>query len=262
MDLRVTRLLFLDTETSGLPRRMEAPTTRADNWPRVVQLAWVMTDLSGQPLSEGNFLVRPNGWRIQPGALRCHGITVQRAMENGVHLSQALRRFAVDLLQSDTVIAHNVAFDSKIVGAEFHRLGQGNPLLRRQLQCTMHIGASFLGKYAVPESVTAQEPSSARYSLPPANSSSIHQPHSSPKRVAFPSLEKLHRALFHRGVDGAHDALVDARACMKCFLAMRDLTDRHRISSTRAQLTGTHSAGASSARESSARESVSSTSNR
>jgi len=186
---------------------MEAPTTQASNWPRVVQLAWVLTDPTGQPISQGCYLIRPRGWRIQPGALRCHGITQQHATDNGFPLSQVLRRFAIDLLQTDTVIGHNVDFDHKIVGAEFHRLGQGNPLSSRQVQCTMKMGATFLHKRIREEG----EPYVVGASVNP--------------RPALPSLDRLHRQLFGRSIDGAHDALVDATACMNCFFEMQRLGD-------------------------------------
>ncbi len=32
--------LIFDTETTGLPKRWDAPITDTDNWPRAVQIAW------------------------------------------------------------------------------------------------------------------------------------------------------------------------------------------------------------------------------
>ena len=40
-------LFFFDTETTGLPQRWNAPVTDVDNWPRLVQLAWIMCDDKG-----------------------------------------------------------------------------------------------------------------------------------------------------------------------------------------------------------------------
>ena len=36
--------LFFDTETTGLPLRWNAPITDIANWPRLVQLAWIVYD--------------------------------------------------------------------------------------------------------------------------------------------------------------------------------------------------------------------------
>ena len=200
---RRDRLLFFDTETTGLPKRPEAPASHSANWPRVVQLAWILTDSCGRTIREGNHLVRPRGWRIQPGALRCHGITLQQARQEGAPLAVVMRRFATDLLQTDTVIGHNVMFDHRIVGAEFFRLGQGNPLQKRHAQCTMKMGHGFLQK-------RPEDPSD----------SPIHRRRFR-SRPSPPGLDRLYRALFGRRLEGAHDALVDARACMECYFEMR-----------------------------------------
>lgn len=145
---RSTRYLFFDTETSGLPRQMDAPVARLENWPRVVQLAWILTDFQGRVISQRQYLIQPTGWRMQPGALRVHGITLAHARRHGHPLPDVLHRFALDLLQTDSIIGHNVQFDQKILGAEFLRLGQTNPLQRRHAQCTMKMGAVFLQRWS------------------------------------------------------------------------------------------------------------------
>lgn len=154
--------MFFDTETSGLPRQMDAPIARLDNWPRVIQLAWILTDFQGRVISERQFLVQPGQWRMQPGALRVHGITLSHARQHGRPLAEVLNRFALDLLQTDSVIGHNVQFDQKILGAEFLRVGQTNPLQKRHAQCTMKMGASFLQRH-YPDWVHANRNNSARF---------------------------------------------------------------------------------------------------
>ena len=36
--------LIFDTETTGLPKRWDAPITDSDNWPRCIQIAWQLHD--------------------------------------------------------------------------------------------------------------------------------------------------------------------------------------------------------------------------
>ncbi len=36
--------LFFDTETTGIPKNRKAPISDSTNWPRLVQLAWLITD--------------------------------------------------------------------------------------------------------------------------------------------------------------------------------------------------------------------------
>ncbi len=39
--------LVFDTETTGLPKKWNAPLSDLDNWPRCVQLAWQLHDAKG-----------------------------------------------------------------------------------------------------------------------------------------------------------------------------------------------------------------------
>ena len=39
--------IVVDTETTGLPKGWNAPITDTDNWPRMVQLAWIIYDENG-----------------------------------------------------------------------------------------------------------------------------------------------------------------------------------------------------------------------
>ena len=50
--------LFFDTETTGLPKRWNAPVTDLENWPRLVQLAWIMYDDRGNMLEKDLLFLR------------------------------------------------------------------------------------------------------------------------------------------------------------------------------------------------------------
>lgn len=50
------KYLFIDTETTGLPKEYDAPYTDIDNWPRLVQLAWIVFMII-QQLSFGRTLL-------------------------------------------------------------------------------------------------------------------------------------------------------------------------------------------------------------
>ena len=47
--------LIFDTETTGLPKKWNAPVTDSDNWPRCIQLAWQLHDDSGKLSSSNSF---------------------------------------------------------------------------------------------------------------------------------------------------------------------------------------------------------------
>ena len=50
--------LVFDTETTGLPKRWNAPIDDLDNWPRCVQLAWQLHDANGKLIENQNYLIK------------------------------------------------------------------------------------------------------------------------------------------------------------------------------------------------------------
>ena len=89
--------LIFDTETTGLPRNKNAPLTDFENWPRLVQLAWQLHDGKGKLISQKNFIIKPDGFDIPFKAEQVHGISTQRALEEGHDLTEVLRLFNVDV---------------------------------------------------------------------------------------------------------------------------------------------------------------------
>ena len=56
--------LFFDTETAGLPRNRKAPVSDLNNWPRLVQIAWLLYDNSGSPVKSSDYIIKPEGFAI------------------------------------------------------------------------------------------------------------------------------------------------------------------------------------------------------
>ena len=93
----MTNYLFFDTETTGVPRNYKAPSSDTRNWPRLVQLAWILTDENGNRIHTGNQIVKPDGFVIPADAAKVHGITTQRAMAEGIPLNEVINLFKADL---------------------------------------------------------------------------------------------------------------------------------------------------------------------
>jgi len=182
--------LFFDTETTGLPLNWKAPVDDVDNWPRMVQAAWILHDDDGNELLDKNYIVRPEGFVIPEAAARVHGITTQRAQEEGCQLVQVLRELQEVVAGADLLVGHNIDFDEKIIGAEFLRNGMGNILAGKNKICTMKCATN----YCAIES---------RYGY------------------KWPKLSELHYELFHAGFAEAHNAAVDIRITAKCFWEMK-----------------------------------------
>ncbi|MDR4988785.1 MAG: 3'-5' exonuclease [Bacteroidales bacterium] len=115
--------LFFDTETTGLPRNWRAPVTDVNNWPRLVQLAYLLYDNNGNKVSGGDFIIKPEGFTIPLAASRVHRITTERALSEGQSIAGVLQHFDALVKEASFLVAHNMSFDEMIVGAEFIRNG-------------------------------------------------------------------------------------------------------------------------------------------
>ena len=72
--------LFFDTETTGIPKNYKAAASDLKNWPRLVQIAWLMTSDTGEEISSSEYIIKPDGYTIPPAAAKVHGITTQKAL--------------------------------------------------------------------------------------------------------------------------------------------------------------------------------------
>ncbi len=190
--------LFFDTETTGLPKDWSAPVSALSNWPRLVQLAWLLYDERGARISKKEYIIRPDGFRIPQEAAGIHGITTEKALAVGVSLREVLEEFSAVLGQAGYLVAHNIRFDEKIVGAEFLRQGVAHRLFESKKICTMT--------------------GTTEYCKLPGNYG-----------YKWPKLSELHFKLFNETFEEAHSAAVDVEVCAKCFweLARRGILGAH-----------------------------------
>lgn len=184
--------LFFDTETTGLPRNWKAPVSDVNNWPRLVQLAFLLYNQNGELIAGEDHIIKPDGYTIPAKASKVHRITTELALREGHPVINVLQEFQSYLDRCTCLVAHNISFDEKIIGAEFLRANMPNGLMGKQKICTMKKSANFC---AIP----------GRYG---------------PK---WPKLEELHQKLFHTKFEEAHNAAVDIKATAKCFWELKRL---------------------------------------
>jgi len=118
--------LFFDTETTGLPKKKHASMHKVANWPRIVELGWVLTDQQGAVIEEEGLLVRPDGFTVPAASTAIHGITTEQATEQGAEIREVLARFLGALEQSELICGHHISFDHRVVGAELSRPAAGH----------------------------------------------------------------------------------------------------------------------------------------
>lgn len=183
--------LFFDTETTGLPRRWNAPVTDVDNWPRLVQLAWMMCDSQGNTIESRNAIIKPEGFTIPAEVAKLHGITTLIANEKGEPLREVMEQFSDKIDEAFVLVGHNISFDECIVGAEFERLRMMTSLFLKPKSCTMKSSTNFC-------------------KLPGKNG------------FKAPRLSELHQILFGSGFDNAHNAMADVEATARCFWKLKE----------------------------------------
>ena len=184
--------LIFDTETTGLPKRWDAPITDTDNWPRCIQIAWQLHDAMGNCIESQDYLVQPDGFNIPYDAEKIHGISTELAQEQGVPLAEVLEKFNVALGKTKFVVGQNVKFDLNIMGAEFVRGDVENPLQELPVldTCTEHTASLC-------------ELPGGRYG-----------------KFKLPTLTELHQFLFDTPFGEAHNATADVEATTRCFFEL------------------------------------------
>jgi DNA polymerase III epsilon subunit-like protein len=184
--------LFFDTETTGLPRSWKAPITHTDNWPRMVQFAWMLYTPGGKLVESDSHIIRPEGYTIPRDAAALHGISTEIALGKGEDLTLILELLDALVDEASVLVAHNMNFDEKIIGAEYIRRGQENVLERKPKICTMERATPYCripGRYG----------------------------------YKWPKLSELHDKLFRMPFEDSHNAAADIAATARCFWEMKRL---------------------------------------
>lgn len=190
-------ILFFDTETTGFPHKSK-PVDHPDQ-PHLVQLAAMLTEDDGKPVSQFSFIIDPgvaHGIRIPSGAAAVHGIDEERVWRHGIPTRYALRSFNELYQRADMIVGHNVDFDCEIVsiGVERERLpfdaGYMNGLPRF---CTMKSSTDIC---------------------------CIPSPKGGNK---WPKLGEAYKHFTGLDLEGAHDAMNDLLACKAVFFKLREL---------------------------------------
>lgn len=197
-------ILFFDTETTGLPdfkARSNDPSQ-----PHLVQLAMLLCDDAGAEIEAHNVIIKPDGWVIPDEVARIHGITTAIALEKGIPETDAVAMFVLAQAKAGLRVAHNESFDRRIMRIAMTRAGIDRPDIEaieaRASYCTCTKATPIVN-------------------LPPT------------ARMLAAGFTKAKQAklseciihFFNEELDGAHDALVDVRACARVFFHLRSLQE-------------------------------------
>lgn len=193
---------FYDTETTGLPLFKE-PSEHPDQ-PHIVQLAGALVNMDSRDIiASMDVIVRPDGWEIPDEVAAVHGITTEHARAVGVPESLAVSLF-LELWGGHLRIAHNEAFDARIVRIAQHRAGD----LETELDAWKNGTAECTARLATP--IVKCPPTAKMLAA---------------GHTHYKTANLAEAVLFFTGkpLVNAHSAMADVLGCMAVYFGIQDV---------------------------------------
>jgi DNA polymerase-3 subunit epsilon len=184
------RTILFDVETTGLPNyNLRA---RDPSQPHLVQFAGILLD-GDLEVEHFTAIVKPDGWVIPDDVAAIHGITQDRAMAEGIPEASVIELFHAWMRESGLLVAHNLTFDKflmRIAARRYDVITDADDPWWKEYPgfCTMKASTNICR-------------------IPATNG----------RGYKFPRLAEAYRHAFGRELQGAHDALVDVRACAEVY---------------------------------------------
>lgn len=193
--------LIFDTETTGKANFGKPSVDPVQ--PKLVQLGAYLLDLdSGREFAMTDLIIYPSSWEVPQEAALIHGISQATATRVGVNLDTAVNIFRDLVDVADIVVAHNIAFDKLIMerASAMVDLAMGNEVGDlfgdKPLICTMKAATPVVKK---------------RGKRPMDN-----------QDYKWPKLSECMQHFFNEELEGAHNAIIDCRACARVLVELVD----------------------------------------
>jgi len=225
LQLKKNRIMFFDVETSGLiPSRsdnfMPEP-VKLHTYPHIIQLSFILFNIATRTIESrfDSYIRPPIEVIIPPIVTEMTGITREICDAKGVSILDALKTFESAYASCDTIISHNLSFDSAMIRIEQLRNNKNlnacspdvllmfNPIhddLRGiQHFCTMKASVDL-----------------CNIMVPRKSGNGTYK--------KWPTLLELYEHLFSQTPENLHNSMVDTLVGLRCYLKVRhniDMTD-------------------------------------
>lgn len=193
----IPHLLVVDTETSGLRKYRNKDPENLSNWPRIVQISWLVFDKNGGLIeSVTEYFKQPRP--IPQDAVDIHGITDEICREKGLDPKIVLTKFCETCSQVEFIVGHNISFDHGVIEANMRRFKVTDDFMM-QTKCTMKSSENLL---KIPSNFSG-------------------------KKFKSPNLAELVHFLFYpKGVtsdrNSQHDAEYDTLYTARCYFELKN----------------------------------------
>lgn len=205
-------LLVFDTETSGLlPNGTFLTTDKLHLFPHTVQFSWIVFDTKENKIVKiQDFIIKlPSSFQLSEKNVKIHGITNEISQTKGVDISLAMDAFIEDFYTSNMIVAHNLAFDLKIISADIMRILErfsDDELSSKYKKFMNELEISTKMHCTMQESIEL-----CNIKMTNANGKEYKK---------FPKLSELHDKLFQTTPNNLHNSLNDVLVCLRCFYKM------------------------------------------
>lgn len=178
-------ILFIDTETSDIPRQWGASTKEVEKWPYILQIAWTICTKEGTEIETRNFYINPGNIFFNPDSQKLHKITSEFLTGKGVPREKVIKVLANDIETfRPMIVGHFLNLDWKMIEVSFNRAQIEQNFNNLPKFCTM---------------INTQTPFER------------------PNGQRFLRLNELYSSLFGKEMENQHNALADALATKECF---------------------------------------------
>lgn len=209
-------IICYDTETTGLVDFKQP--SEGPQQPHLVELAAsLFDDTTGDYIDGFSVLVKPDDWVISEEVSKIHGITHEMAMAEGIPEHQAVAKFLALNARASLRVAHNEAFDQRILRIAMKRYGNGAEGWQNLTQEQKDVIADDFK--AQPAYCTCN--ASKQICQIPATDKM--------KKTGFgrtfksPNLGEAFEHFTGQKLEGAHRAHVDVAACAKVYFALNPI---------------------------------------
>lgn len=182
------KIVFFDVETTGLPISWKESYSNINNWPYVIQLAYIVSYNENEVSIEQDVILKPDGFEVPNESTKIHGISNEQAIIEGSDRKEVLENFVSVIIDANYIVAHNTNFDINVLRCEFLRNNIEDPFQKDlSIICTMNKSTNFC---KIPSEYGDYK---------------------------WPSLQELYYKLFNKYFSDAHNAKQDVRVTFECF---------------------------------------------
>ena len=214
-------VLVFDTETTGFLPKVTPDNINSAEMPRIIQLSYILFDTCNYRMKKmGNYYIKLDEVIVIPPFItEITGITQHMCNTRGHDITEALIDFYNTAIQADCIIAHNIAFDIRMIEFEIERnYAKLEPIVPQILSLFNPI---FLRVKNIDTFCTMKS------SVNVCNIMKTDKNNRTYKK--FPKLCELYLHLFKTVPQHLHNAIIDVVVCLRCFIKFYMDKDIHDV---------------------------------